>query len=690
LVEIDPNSNLSRSAGYAPLTLKFTWAGPKKLLQGHLEVSIDGNGSRSFVIDKLVLSEGERVMEVMVPSPPIGYGGSVQRTVYFTFVSDDGTRHELQPAAMRFPGQDRRTTVVASINEDKFSEQRKNENHYLNKFSMERFNPSKDDRRNGSIVPVLLSLTRTYTAETFPTLPLEHCVNDLVVLTGEQFASLSLLQLDALVSWTKAGGSVALIVNNKTNLSVDQMDRFLSFANQTAENARYVRQRDGSIETIDSRSAPQMYRVGLGRSVIAVIGDALPEEQDYSTRNWNRAVSFLWKFHSDQPSQVNGWNKWSWNQHQQLLRQSQYQYNANSNYNYNYQNNSFASQLLPIHSHGTDSLLHATFPRGMSVVPLWLIGFILTAYVIMIGPIDYFTLGALKLRKYTWITFPVVSILFAVSGIMLSNRMLGGNSTGRSVTFVDVLDDGTVARTNTLGLTFSPTNRTIETELRQQLYNSVGNDQKNSPPVIVGALPSRGMVRQSVAKWSPELTRTMEIPLKQTVEPSGFDWSVPINPLDATHRENLKQRIRTSFGDDSQAIIIRHTGVDMQQSNNENGLNRFVILDGNQINGANVQYGYQGNQRYSGNATATVTYNASGDVVYGSEFVQTDFATMASVRVQPGLFSLVSQVSPKCDAELEDLAILDGNNPDESLLMIITQDETGMRIYRHLIETKAK
>ncbi len=112
------------------------------------------------------------------------------------------------------------------------------------------------------------------------------------------------------------------------------------------------------------------------------------------------------------------------------------------------------SDLAPPPLATLGGLYQTLMPRDVQMVPLGLIGAVLAAYVVAIGPIDYFLLGLLRMRRLTWILFPLVTIGFAGSTLWLSRWYLGTNDSRRALEIYDVVKGGTVARRTRVELLF--------------------------------------------------------------------------------------------------------------------------------------------------------------------------------------------------------------------------------------------
>ena len=63
-------------------------------------------------------------------------------------------------------------------------------------------------------------------------------------------------------------------------------------------------------------------------------------------------------------------------------------------------------------------------------------------------------LGLLRMRRLTWILFPVVTIAFAVFTLFLSRWYLGTNDSRQAIEINDIVKGGTTARRTRIELLF--------------------------------------------------------------------------------------------------------------------------------------------------------------------------------------------------------------------------------------------
>jgi hypothetical protein len=333
------------------------------------------------------------------------------------------------------------------------------------------------------------------------------------------------------------------------------------------------------------------------------------------------------------------------------------------------------SELAPLQLSSLTTIFQMLMPRDVQMVPLGLIGAVLAAYVCAIGPIDYLLLGALRIRRFTWILFPVVTIAFAGFTLWLSRWYLGTNDSRLALEIHDVVKGGTVARRTRVELLFLSSERDIGTNVQQGAYSPIGlavtadfrrmGMGQNMPSERAGQASYRGQfpslysVDQAVPQWSPVVNRFFWIDPKPAAflttpgaDPAAhFNWDDPGDVSTKEGREALAARIRRAFGDSAGSVMLRATGDDVDTTI----LTRSFDPIGSMA------------------AHDRPQHVGIGDVV-----------REISARSPEKLFALTSQISPNGGPDLEDLALLDQTDPRQSLLVIGVDHGSDLVLYRRL------
>jgi hypothetical protein len=110
----------------------------------------------------------------------------------------------------------------------------------------------------------------------------------------------------------------------------------------------------------------------------------------------------------------------------------------------------------------------ATALQNLPVLALPSVGVLTTlliAYIILVGPVNYFVLRKLKKLDWGWLTIPALTLLFAVGAFGISNQLRGGDVILNQVSIVEFGTDGKAREMETLVGMFSPTRGTFNLEI---------------------------------------------------------------------------------------------------------------------------------------------------------------------------------------------------------------------------------
>lgn len=195
-------------------------------------------------------------------------------------------------------------------------------------------------------------------------------------------------------------------------------------------------------------------------------------------------------------------------------------------------------------SHFGGELAAQLLPKTVRLIPFPALLGVLGLFLIMIGPADYFVLGFLRRRRYTWLLFPAMSIGFTLATVLMANYFLGAHDQRRSLVVVDLDKDGTALRWNRYELVFAARDKEAVTELKDALwapvnvdsipggipgtarapaigapyrgtlynrnaYRSPGGSDESTfgPPLYHGVVPTHFQTSEFIRQWQPELNR---------------------------------------------------------------------------------------------------------------------------------------------------------------------------------------
>ncbi|MEI6541445.1 MAG: hypothetical protein WCO86_18250, partial [Planctomycetota bacterium] len=399
-----------------------------------------------------------------------------------------------------------------------------------------------------------------WASKDLPQDPLSYCAFDLVLLTDESLAALQKEQLDGLTGWVQAGGSVCIVPDVPIKpLQLEFLQKL--FVQSIDSSAGLALDAEGRLLVVsDEADAILMSHCGLGRAVL------LSAMNDFSAsltkEDLGSIVAFLWKVRKEQPvSQGQNWIPADIVQRLKsqgvnaerdaggiYVRDARYHYVGKREKDGKYYldphqlqaqfgiNDRLSPQAEPLLSESVQALM----PSDVEMVPIWIIGMILMGYVAAIGPGDYFLLGWLRLRKYTWVLFPVITGVFTLLTVMVAHAFMGSEDTGGKLVITDLVDNGIPVRQTTVETLYYSSQANVRNEHKGELvvlsednftnadyYSQYGQAQQSaqdSPLSYSGRFPQNYSVSHRVQQWSPVSLRTLSLePQKSEVPP--IDWN---------------------------------------------------------------------------------------------------------------------------------------------------------------------
>jgi hypothetical protein len=457
-------------------------------------------------------------------------------------------------------------------------------------------------------------------AEDLPASPLALCAFDLVLLEGDSFARLRAKQLAALARWTEAGGSLCVIAGGALD------DEHLRFFNQFAAPARTAPafSLDASGRLVNPGETVWMWRTELGRIVVA---EKSPANSSDSAGTWAEAAHFLWKLPSDAEPLDSGSVRLSPIGAAQL-------------------GTTRPRPAVPIRQSGNideqrrDAIrryLNNLLPQSTRLIPLPVVGAILGAFVLLVGPGDWYVLGWLKRRRWTWLTFPIVAAAFTALTVLAAEHYLGSEDARSTLVITDIGRGGRVLRESRLELLFAARDKDAETELRQVLavptafglrqYSS--NQSPAGPPLFDGQFPARAVLRQRLRQWTPQVNRLLTF--ETTADNSGIRWDA-ISGREFAAKPNPTRWFADRAGTQGFTFMMIHQGQPTKDP---------------------------------------------------------DFPFLSALCILPrdNDGTLRPAAAPSGDADLADLALIADNDPDAWLAIAIKRTPGEIRIYRRLYRT---
>ena len=446
--------------------------------------------------------------------------------------------------------------------------------------------------------------------EDFPANPLAFFAFDAVLLDGDGFALLREKQLTALTRWVEAGGSLCVLPGRGLK---DEHVRFLNAFASAKAPAPFQITDTGEFVPI---SEPRMRRAGLGHVVVS----SRPAAETLVGDDWQRVAAFLWKIRGASSPDFFSGSRWSLPMDAGVSAKD---------------SNAVRAAL--------ERYLQTLLPQNTHLISPRLIVLILAGFLIVVGPLDWFALGVVRRRRWTWIIFPLASAGFTALVIDAAGRALGHEDHRSALVITDVGPGGRVLRENRFELFFTARNVVSESEIRSAfaVLTTLGARDSgtriaamNSEPVLFsGQIPMRFTMRQQLRQWTPQFTRVTSLEPAQGTPPS-LPWAEIDEALAGGKIPGLRlgeiARQHPEFG--------------------------FLFFHGNSTTSLNDQRTFRGTDPY-----ALCQGSAGG--------------------------KLISRTSPTAGGEFSDLLLLDSGYKDESLLVISQRTPDGVHLYRRLFRT---
>jgi hypothetical protein len=298
-------------------------------------------------------------------------------------------------------------------------------------------------------------------------------------------------------------------------------------------------------------------------------------------------------------------------------------------------------------------------PHTVRLIPFSALLGMLLIFLIVIGPADYFVLGFLRRRRLTWLLFPATSIAFTVATVMMANHYLGLRDQRRSLTVVDLAQDGTALRWNRYELVFAARDKQAVTQLKDTLWSPLdvsampaefynpstrtyvrgygygyGNgfrpnsELDASPPLYAGTLPVHYQTSEAIRQWRPELNRF-------------FSFEPPPVPL----------------------------------------IPNWPAIEAAWPNLPAMRARLAETKSFQGDFWTFSRFRSPADQTAGTSILSPAILETLCLGEADGLMSIVSQISPNGGSNFEDVSGID-READDSVLALVAQVGEDIVVYR--------
>ena len=719
----------NRSCSPVPVQIRLEY-NDARILEGHLQLklydALDIVGTEGLLatlrIPDIVLSGGDQVFNAVLP--PL-QTSNIQNLAVQAWFETESQRIPLssslkevdrpRPHDLLMPSPFERVSLLCSCTGDVvFTSASANKTFLDRQLSLENYNPlqqvteADEVAESQGLAQVRRSMesmgrhiqyfSSTWPSRDLPSDPLSYCCFDIVALNDGALSKLTSAQMQAMTVWLRAGGSVCIVPDGSLRPIHLKFLQDLFSDDSTAAPAMLLDDNGRLMDETLAAGGVRFAKVDLGRAVLLPAVDDLAEVLD--RQELAKVVAWLWKVRRAS----NVWNGQAWNRITLVdsLRRMGLDVQRDSN-GYYFSDSSDSvpggqryympedqlrqiygidDRLAPVRLSLIDTAAELLLPDDVEMVPTWVIAVILIAYVVTIGPVDYLVLGWLKLRKATWIAFPLVTALFTAVTIGVAHHYMGSAGTGGWIEFVDIGDEGTALRKTRVDMLFygSTTTRTssyanqfstgVAEFVPPSTYASVNELEETivapnaSAVQYDGRFPTNYEMTQTIQQWAPQLNRVFEL-APQTVNIPAIDWTDPSLVTTEEGRVLLGETIRQLSREPDQkwyAAVVHLGGI-------------LDVVDGYRFR-ENNQTSFDPRRQFVRRLNASAPSMFAEILAATNHFNAMDF------------FQLVSRVSPQGSGFMEDMYIADSTDPTEWVLILVRYRGNEYEVFRKLYQVE--
>ena len=659
--EVDQGRWAVRTGAPMPLRLKVICSSVG-ILEGDLEIQLSDNFGgviASIKIPDLIYSPGRQEVEYLLPiqshtlTPPLRVNCIFRVKQGGVYVSD----------GLLIPPS-RRSFVVPIVRAGEADEKGDD-------FSWLTLESHCPKHSIDATLSPMLTQTHRISAADLPRDPLKHMAHDIVVMEAGGFTQMVAGQIQALEAWVRGGGSLFLQIGNEER-SVEQqafVDRLVS------HNSNLLSDEVEGTQLIPIIAGAQAIPIesGMGHVWLTTerswAGATEADKRD--------AFGFLWRLRAEQLDSIRQTGLLTLNLAKQESLQGWNAYQPYQNQAQAYQNQLQMQQAIAAQSGGDDEFLRywertllsprsnfpnlmieSLMPRDVQAVPIWLLSSIILVYIAAIGFGDYIVLSKLQRRRWTWFTFPAMTLAVSLLSIGTAQGYLSTSQQINVVEFRDVAGDGMLTRIQRFELHFrsspgqqiTPLDQMVFTPVSQQNVTQTARPNGSSMQsgdtqliAIQGVPTQQAQAFQQIEQWRPQLNRTVsfprdrQAPLKLNLPQSGVAWSSP------KYKADLLSQIQKAFPNAIYLEQFPEQGVAAPDS---------VLISNQTLDALTCRQLALTCQRPDGMGR----------------------------QVPLGVFSLFDQISPSADICLADMVIA---SPGHTVLCVAVREPTGaLVIYR--------
>lgn len=533
----------ARTSSPLSLRLYLKWK-RAELLEGRAQVEayVDQHSISRWLSPETALSESEQVFWFMSPRPVLleKYNRYVLESRFLS------AKHSIEPEQLDVdvPIRGKRVMVIGILTDNRMQ----SPTGLGTKFSPTAFETpfllqQYLDQEEVSELQVVLSRCTT---KEFPHEPLRLLGLDALLVSHDILNLLREPQREAIQKWVLSGGALVLIRTGA--LQPEAQSWIMSLTRDEWTSQQKLR------KTIPADC--QVYNPGLGQLIV------VPREIAGDSSDWKQIVFQAMRLKAEPIAQLNQLGRLSLRSGHRMRNSREFTTSELEG----------VTALEPRPRVDAVKLTELLMPESIRGMPFRVAATVLLACLLCIGPGDYFLLGLIRRRRWTWGVFPLVALGYTGWMAHLAAEHNGRNDARNWVSVVDLSTSHEVLRTSRIELTYGASGRTVThdvksqwwTDLRQEDFASPrlevvdqfpgpmkwGRGAVDTPPSAisdqserlnyVGKVPERHLVEEPVRQWSPRLQRVTTLgadPALQEYSLPTLKWDdVPVEHTEATSR----------------------------------------------------------------------------------------------------------------------------------------------------------
>jgi hypothetical protein len=578
----------------------------------------------------LVINSGDQRFRFMLPAAT-SHGENSDRTLRLKFIEKDRTTPlgEFPLIASQGVGQ---THVIAVIRPS--FRAAGNETHPIwQALRLERLAPEEGSMFD--TVPVFLD------PADLPQDPLGFFPFDLVLIESVAYGKMREKARAALARWVNAGGSLCVIADR--TLEPEHVEALNQLGRADPLWEPLTTDESGQVKVPGMMA---FSRVNFGR--MAVASELPPDDVEKVSPAWRRASVFLWRLTTEQAGNVEQDEKWNLNQFRVISQGGSPTFKIGIN-----------TRLQRRYPQSIELELPAfeLFPKSVRVIPLWVLATLIGVFLILIGPVDWFLLGAIRRHRFTWLAFPMVAVSITAATVFLAQRYMGQSNHEGAVIISDIGVSGRVIRETRIEFSLPASQKLATSSMKNALRLPViarfsRSDVSNWDDVMFqGQYPARFDYVRPHRQWTPDISRVTAV--VDAPDVSGIKWDAFDAEFLEKHKEVFqKTRSRDRRPSEDVLTFLRKT------------------------------YELAGRRDRRDVSFSFFTKWGTRDTEEGPTTASWRQAVTLAEPLNPTL--LITQPSPNGFPQIDDLRILERADPSRTVILAAIREGKDIHVWRRL------